>query len=239
MKTEEVIARLDWAGIGMQLDQEGYASLPGLLGESQVRDLAALGDSAGMDEKVSLASEVVGRGELRYFSKAPSPLIADLRTRFYRHLAPVANRWNEALGLSHRYPDTLDMFLIQNRGAGQTRSQSNLSRLREGDYEALHQRSDGEQIFPLQLVALLSAPGKDFTGGEFVMTEQRPRMQSRPMVLPLHRGDMAIISVAKRPHKGTKGYYRVNLKHAISRVRSGERVGLELMLHDAEKVRSR
>jgi hypothetical protein len=236
MKTEEVIARLDWVRIGMELDQEGYASLPGLLGESQVRDLAALGDSAAMNEKVSLASQDVGRGELRYFSEALSPLIADLRRCFYRHLAPVANRWNEALGLSHRYPNTLDVFLNQNRRAGQTRSQSNLSRLREGDYEALHQRSEGEQIFPLQLVALLSAPGKDFIGGEFVMTEQRPRMQSRPMVLPLHRGDIAIISVAKRPHKGTKGYYRVNLKHAISRVRSGERVGLELMLHDAEKV---
>jgi len=120
----------------------------------------------------------------------PPPLVTDLRTSFYRHLAPVANRWNELLDVSHRYPDTLDTFSLQNRKAGQARSQSNLSRLREGDYQALHQRSDGEHVFPLQLVALLSEPGKDFTGGEFVMTEQRPRMQSRPMVPPLRRGNV-------------------------------------------------
>ena len=165
----------------------------------------------------------------------PPPLVTDLRTSFYRHLAPVANRWNELLDVSHRYPDTLDTFSLQNRKAGQARSQSNLSRLREGDYQALHQRSDGEHVFPLQLVALLSEPGKDFTGGEFVMTEQRPRMQSRPMVPPLRRGNVAIIAVAQRPHKGTKGYYRGNLKHAISRVRSGERIGLKLLFHDARR----
>jgi len=235
MKTEEVIARLDWASIEMQLDQEGYAILPGLLSESQVRDLAALRDSTSIDRRVSLASEGFGRGDQSYFSDALPPLIADLRTCLYKHLAPVANRWNETLGVPHRYPDTLDTLLVQDREAGQTRSQSNLSRLREGDYVALHQRRDGEQVFPLQLVALLSAPGKDFTGGEFVMTEQRPRMQSRPMVLPLCKGDMAIISVAQRPHKGTKGHYRVNLKHAISRVRGGERIGLELVFHGARQ----
>ena len=206
MKTEEVIARLDWAGIGTQLDQEGYAVLPGLLSESQVHDLMALRDNAS--------------------------LVEDLRTCFYKHLAPVANRWNEVLDVADRYPATLDTFLAQNRKVGETRSPANLSRLREGDYEPLHQRNDAEQVFPLQLVALLSAPGKDFTGGEFVMTEQRPRMQSRPMVLPLREGDLAIIAVAQRPHRGTKGCYRVNLKHAISRVRSGERFGLELVLHD-------
>ena len=236
METEEVIARLDWAGIGVQLDQEGHAVLRGVLSESQIRDLAALRDSAHIDRRVSLASEDLGRGDLFYFSQPLPCVVADLRTCFYKHLAPVANRWNDVLNLAHRYPGTLDTFLVQNRNAGQIHSQSNSSRLREGDYEALHQRSDGAQVFPLELVALLSAPGKDFTGGEFVMTEQRPRMQSRPMVLPLRRGDMAIISVAQRPHKGTKGYYRVNLKHAISRVRSGERIGLELMLHDAKEV---
>ena len=154
MKTE-VIARLDWAGIEMQLDQEGYAILPGLLSESQVRDLASLRDSTSIDRRVSLASEDLGRGDQFYFSDALPPLMADLRTRFYEHLAHVANRWNETLGVSRRYPDTLDTFLVQNREAGQTRTQSNLSRLREGDYMALHQRGDGEQVFPLQLVALL------------------------------------------------------------------------------------
>jgi hypothetical protein len=235
MKTEEVIARLDWAGIGMQLDQEGYAILPRLLSETQVHALAALRDSKSIDRRVSLNSEDLGRGQLFYFSQPVPPLVADLRTCFYKHLAPVANRWNDVLDPTHRYPGALDAFLVQNRRAGQTFPQSNLSRLLEGDYAALHQRSDGEQVFPLQLVALLSAPGKDFTGGEFVMTEQRPRMQSRPMVLPLREGDMGIISVAQRPYRGTKGYYRVNLKHAISRVRSGERIGLELVLHDARQ----
>ncbi len=235
MESEEVIARLDWADIGTQLDQEGYVVLPGLLSESQVRDLAALHDSPSMDRGVSLASEDLGRGKLFYFSRPLPPLVADLRASFYKHMAPIANRWNDQLDLSRRYPDALDAFLVQNREAGQVCPQSNLSRLREDDYEALHQRCDGEQVFPLQLVALLSAPGKDFTGGEFVMTEQRPRTQSRPMVLPLRRGDIGIISVAQRPHKGTKGYYRVNLKHAISRVSSGERIGLELVLHDARQ----
>jgi len=235
MKAEGVIARLDWAAIMVQLDQEGYAVLPGVLSESQVRDLAALRDSPSIDHGVSLASEDLGRGDLFYFAQSLPPLVADLRACFYKHLVPVANRWNEVLDVAHRYPGTLDTFLVQNRKAGQIFPQSNLSRLREGDYAALYQRSDGEQVFPLQLVALLSAPGKDFTGGEFVMTERRPRMQSRPMVLPLRQGDMAIISVAQRPHRGTKGYYRVNLKHAISRVRSGERIGLELVLHDARQ----
>ena len=218
MKAEEVVARLDWASIATQLDQEGYAVIPGLLSEilseSQVRDLATLHGSAN--------------------------IVADLRMSFYKHLTPVANRWNDVLDVSHRYPDTLDAFLAQNRDAGQVRSQSHshsdLTRLRAGDYQALHQRSDGEQVFPLQLVALLSEPGTDFTGGEFVMTEQRPRMQSRPMVLPLRKGDVAVIAVARRPHKGTKGWYRVNLKHAIARVRGGERIGLELLFHDAVRL---
>jgi len=235
MTTEEAIARLDWTSIGMELDQEGYAIFPGLLSESQVRDLAALRDSASIDHEVSLAREELGDGDPSCFSQTLHPLVADLRTSFYKHLAPVANHWNDVLGVSRRYPDTLDAFLVQNRRAGQIRSQSNVTRLREGDYQALHQRSDGEQVFPLQLVALLCEPGEDFTGGEFVMTEQRPRVQSRPIVLPLHKGDMAIIVVAQRPHKGAKGYYRVNFKHAISRVRSGERIGLELLLHDAKQ----
>ena len=210
MKAEELVARLDWAGIGAQLDQEGYAVIPGLLCESQVRDLATLHGSAN--------------------------IVANLLMSFYRHLAPLANRWNDVLDVSHRYPDTLDAFLAQNREAGQIRSRSDLTRLRAGEYQALHQQSDGERVFPLQLVALLSEPGTEFIGGEFVMTEQRPRMQSRPMVLPLRKGDMAIITVARRPHKGTKGWYRVNLKHAIARVRSGERIGLELLFHDSVRL---
>ena len=162
----------------------------------------------------------------------PAPLDA-WRTAFYGHLAAIANRWNDTLGMDDRYPATLGDFLRRNRKAGQTRGQSYLSRLGVEDHVPLHQRNAGEEVFPLQLVALLSEPGTDFQGGEFVMTEQRPRTQSRPMVLPLGLGDAALIATAQRPFKGSKGHYRVNLKHAIGRVRQGERIGLELSFHDA------
>jgi hypothetical protein len=204
MTTEEAIAKLDWAGIGAQLDQEGHAILPGFLSEDQVRHMTNQGSSPDMD--------------------------ADLRVAFYEHLVPMANRWNDVLGVPHRYPPMLDAR--HKLKAGQARAHSSISRLREGDYQALHQWGEGDHAFPLQLTALLSEPGQDFTGGEFVMTEQRPRMQSRPIVLPLHKGDLAIVTTAKRPHKGTRDYYRVNLKHAVSRVRSGERIGWELLFHD-------
>jgi hypothetical protein len=182
--------------------------------------------------RVSLASENLGRGELFCFGEClPAPL-THWRTAFYPQLAPIANRWNETLDVGYRYPAALDDFLERNRRAGQARPLSHLSRLREGDYLALHQRNAGEHVFPLQVVVLLAEPGRDFQGGEFVMTEQRPRMQSRPMVLPLELGDAAIIGTAQRPFKGSKGHYRVNLRHAISRVRGGERIGLELSFHD-------
>ena len=190
------IARLNCADIATQLDQEGYAVLRGLLNDSQVRELAALRGVASADDRVSPASEQPGRGDLFYFLRPlPAPL-EELRTAFYGCLAPIANRWRVALDIPHRYPDTLDAFLMQNRKAGQVRAQSNLTHLLADGYQVLHQHSDGEQVFPLQLVALLSEPEKDFTGGEFVMTEQRPRMQSRPMVLPLRRGDVAVIAAA-------------------------------------------
>jgi hypothetical protein len=156
--------------------------------------------------------------ELAGRPKAPSPLIADLCASLYRRLAPVASRWAEALGSARRYPDMLDV-------------QPDLTVLREGDYRALHQRAGAEAVFAFQLTALLSEPGREFAGGEFVMVEQRPRMQSRPMVVPLDKSDVAIIATAHRPHKGSKGYYRVTLKHAVSRVRSGERLALELVFH--------
>jgi hypothetical protein len=234
MRAEAVIAGLDWASIETELDREGYATLPGLLSESQVNDLAAPRNSTSNAHRVLLASEGLGNGDLYFFSQTLPALVADFRTSFYKRLVMVADRWNGMLGQPHRYPRTLDAFLLRNRKAGHIFPQSNLIRLRQGGYQALHRRNDGEQFFPMQLVALLSQPGEDFTGGEFVMTEQRPRMQSRPMVVPLHKGDMAIIAVAQRPHRGTNGYYRVNSKHAISRVHSGERVGLEILFHDAK-----
>jgi hypothetical protein len=229
---DTTVDRLDWTDIGLQLDAEGYAVLPGLLGADVARDLAQQSAAPGA-RRVTLESGDLGRGELFYFGAGmPAPL-EQWRTVLYRRLAAIANRWNETLGVAHRYPAELEDFLRHNRKAGQIRAQSHLSRLGVEDHVALHQRNDGEQVFPLQIVAVLSEPGADFQGGEFAMTEQRPRMQSRPMVLPLKLGDMAIITTAERPFKGAKGYYRVNLKHAISRVRKGERIGLELLFHDA------
>lgn len=231
--TDAYIERLNWADIADQLDIEGHALLPGLLGTDAMRDLTRQTEIMGATHRVALVSSDTGRGELFYFAAdLPAPLQA-WRADFYRHLAVVANGWNEALGIDHRYPSGLDDFLRRNREAGQTRGQSHLSRLGLDDYLPLHRRNAGEQVFPLQIVALLSEPGEDFQGGEFVMTEQRPRMQSRPMVLPLARGDAAIIGTAERPFKGGRGHYRVNLRHAVSRVRSGERIGLELIFHQA------
>nr|WP_315591699.1 2OG-Fe(II) oxygenase [uncultured Cupriavidus sp.] len=230
--SDTTLDRLNWVDIGLQLDAEGYAVLPGLLGANAARDLAQQISASDVD-RVALASSGLGRGELLVFSKGlPAPL-DQWRTALYRRLVIIANRWNETLGVDRHYPAELEDFLLRNRKAGQTRAQSHLSRLGFEDHVSLHQRNDGEQVFPMQIVAVLSEPGVDFQGGEFVMTEQRPRMQSRPAVLPLRIGDVAVIATAKRPFKGTKGYYQVNLKHAISRVRMGERIGLELSFHDA------
>ncbi|HWT18998.1 MAG TPA: 2OG-Fe(II) oxygenase [Variovorax sp.] len=229
---DAALDRLDWVDIGLQLDAEGCAVLPGLLGVDVARSLAQQAIVSGA-RRVTLESGDLGRGELFYFGAGmPAPL-GQWRTALYRRLAAIANRWNETLGIEGRYPAELEDFLRRNQRAGQTRAQSHLNRLGVEDHVSLHQRNDGEQVFPMQIVALLSEPGTDFLGGEFVMTEQRPRMQSRPLVLPLKLGDAAIIATAERPFKGTKGYYRVNLKHAISRVRKGERIGLELSFHDA------
>lgn len=229
---DTMLDQLNWDDIRLQLDAEGHAVLPGLPGVDVARSLAQQ-VTAPSASRVALESSDLGRGDLLYFSAGlPAPL-EQWRMALYRRLVVIANRWNETLGVDHRYPAELEDFLQRNRKAGQTWAQSHLSRLGVEDYLALHQRNDGELVFPMQIVAVLSEPGADFLGGEFVMTEQRPRMQSRPAVLPLRLGDVAVIATAKRPFKGTKGYYRVNLKHAISRVRKGERIGLELSFHNA------
>lgn len=217
----------DWDDIRLQLDAEGYALLPGLLGEGLARELAqrALGST--------LWRGALGASDLLYFDTGLPALLEQLRDALYRRLAVIANDWSETLGSARRYPPALVDFLERNRDAGQTRAQSHLSWLGAGDHVLLHQRDEGEQVFPMQVVAVLSEPGVDFQGGEFVMTEQRPRMQSRPMVLPLGLGDVAVIATSVRPFLGASGHYRVNLKHAISRVHEGERIGLELSFHDA------
>lgn len=229
---DTTIDRLDWVNIGAQLDAEGYALLPGLLDADAARRLARQAENSQVT-RVPLSSNDLGHGDLFYFgAHLPAPL-ETWRTAFYHHLSVIANRWNETMGVDGRYPAELGDFLDRNWNAGQTRAQSHLNRLGVEDHVTLHQRNDGERVFPMQIVALLSEPDVDFEGGEFVMTEQRPRMQSRPMVLPLELGDAAIIATAERPARGSKGHYRVNLKHAISRVREGERIGLELSFHDA------
>ncbi|MFT0474317.1 2OG-Fe(II) oxygenase [Pseudomonas antarctica] len=197
------IERLDWQNIRSQLDQDGFAVLDGFL---ESLDLLERDWGATFDS---------------------------LRHGFYPYLARISNQWNPLLQLPYRYPPQLHQFQAQCLAAGQRRERSQLMCLREDDSLQIRQDADGEHVFALQLVAVLSSPGKDFTGGEFVLIEQRPRMQSRPMVVPLQRGDIAIIATAQRPFKGSKGYYRVNMKHAISRVTSGERLGFVLSFHFA------
>jgi uncharacterized protein len=228
-----MIDKLDWTTIAAQLDSEGYAVLPRLLAADHASELARTPRTPNTLRRVSLDSLDLGRGDLLYFDASLPQPWAQWRTAFYRQLAPLANRWNETLNLTYRYPAELDAWLEHNRQAGQTQPQSHMNRLRADDYQGLHQRRDGEHVFPLQVVILLTEPGKDFVGGELVMTEQRPRMQSRPMVVPLAQGDAAIVTTAQRPFKGSSGFYRVNMRHAISRVREGERIGVELSFHDA------
>lgn len=221
-------------GLDAQLDLEGYAVLAQVLDDAQVRALTALCDAAGATQRVPLARRDLGQGELVFAAQDLPPFVAALQARCYEQLAPVANRWNAAAGRPHRHPATLNAFLDRQREQAWPGAASHFSVLRAGDYQALHQGGGGAQDFALQLVLLLGEPGEDFRGGEFVMTEQRPRMQSRPIVLPLRRGTVAVIAVGQRPHAGAKGHCPVHLRHAIGRVLSGRRVGLELFFEDAK-----
>jgi uncharacterized protein len=174
-----------------------------------------------------------GRGEYAYFARPLPETVESLRTSLYPHLAPIANRWNEAMNTDVRYPADHASFAARCHAAGQERPTPLLLQYGEGDYNCLHQDIYGEHVFPLQVAILLSEPGRDFTGGELVMTEQRPRMQSRPMVIPLRQGDAAIFAVRERPVQGTRGVYKVNLRHGVSRIRSGRRHTLGIIFHDA------
>lgn len=193
----------DWTAIEAALDREGQAVLAGLL----------------------------SAGECQRLVRRPSPTA--LREALYERLVPLANRWSAAMGSAIRYPARLDELQQMCRAHGQRTPQSALVRLRAGEYQPLRQHAQGTCVFPVQAAVLLSEPGREFSGGEMLMTEQRPRMQTRPMVLPLQRGDATVFAVHYRPFRGSKGVYRVNLRHAVSPVRSGERAALELVFHDA------
>jgi uncharacterized protein len=223
----------DWTHIGTQLDANGWAMLEGLLSAEECHAIAGLYDSGNFRSHIVMARHGFGRGEYKYFAYPLPKIIADLRVALYPRLAPIADRWNAAMGLDVRYPASHDEFLARCHAAGQTRPTPLLLRYAEGDFNALHQDLYGEHVFPFQVVFLLSQPGTDFTGGEFVLTEQRPRMQSRVEVVPLAQGDAAIFAVHNRPVEGKRGFYRVNLRHGVSRIRSGRRHTTGVIFHDA------
>jgi uncharacterized protein len=229
------VEAIDDRRLAADLDAEGWACLEGLLAPAECRDLAALyaRDETVFRSRVVMARHGYGRGEYKYFAYPLPGLIATLRAALYAKLVPIANRWHAAMGMAVRFPDRHAEFIERCHGAGQRRPTPLLLRYGEGDYNCLHQDLYGEEVFPLQVVMLLSDPGRDFEGGEIVMTEQRPRMQSRPMVLPLRQGDAAVIAVRHRPVQGTRGTYRVNLRHGVSRVRAGHRHTAGIIFHDA------
>jgi hypothetical protein len=233
----EVTARveaIDWAGVSTRLDADGWAMAERLLTGAECRALAGLyDDAARFRSRVVMARHGFGQGEYQYFAYPLPALVAELRTALYPRLAPIANRWHAALGIAARFPPAHAAFVERCHRAGQTRPTPLLLRYAAGDYNALHQDLYGEHVFPLQVTILLSEPGADFTGGEFVLTEQRPRMQSRAEVVPLRQGDGVVFAVHQRPVRGTRGTYRVTMRHGVSRLRSGHRHTVGVIFHDA------
>jgi len=217
------------------LDAVGYAIVKGVLTGSLCASLSGLySDESWFRSRVMMARHGFGRGEYKYFANPLPPLITELRTGLYPPLARIANRWNAALKSDIRFPPTHSAFLRRCHEAGQIRPTPLLLRYVEGDYNCLHQDLYGEHVFPLQTTLLLSKPNVDFTGGEFALTEQRPRMQSRVEVVPLAQGDAVIFAVNERPVGGARGTYRVKMRHGVSRIRSGERFALGIIFHDAK-----
>ncbi len=232
--TKTQIENYDWADIASQLDTSGYALVTSLLTERESGEIAALySDDDIFRSRVVMARHGFGRGEYKYFAYPLPEMLSELRRDLYSVLAPVANQWNEALCNETRYPATHAEFLERCHAAGQMRPTPLLLEYGRGDYNCLHQDLYGDHVVPLQVAILLSQPERDFTGGEFVLTEQRPRMQSRAEVVPLRQGDAVIFAVHHRPAHGTRGVYRVNMRHGVSRLRSGRRHTLGIIFHDS------
>jgi hypothetical protein len=238
MKNDDDLARrvdaLDWPALTAELDRDGAATTPRLLARDQCEAISALyTEDALFRSQVVMSRHGFGRGEYKYFAyPLPTP-IAELRASLYAHLSPIANAWSLAMGQGDAYPLEHAQFLRTCHEAGQVRPTPLLLRYGAGDYNCLHQDVYGEIAFPLQVAILLSEPDRDFEGGEFVMTEQRPRMQSRAMVVRLRQGDAVVFAVRHRPVPGARGFYRVNLRHGVSRVLAGARSTLGIIFHDA------
>ena len=233
--TADALARLDWSRLQADLDAYGCAVIEKVLPPDTCESLAALYPKDGhFRSRVVMARHGFGRGEYKYFAHPLPTPIAELRHTLFPPLSRIATRWNEAMGIDVRFPDDHATFLERCHQAGQTKPTPLLLRYGEGDYNCLHQDLYGDHVFPLQAAFLLSMPGRDFTGGEFALTEQRPRMQSRVEVVPLEQGDGVIFSVHHRPVHGTRGHYRVTLRHGVSRVRSGQRHTLGIIFHDGK-----
>ena len=237
--TEGTIAdrldRISWERIESDLDEYGGSILEHLLTPEECDTVTAMyADDAVFRNCVVMARHGFGRGEYKYFRYPLPDLVESLRTNLYPRLAPVANRWNQALRSDVRYPEGHAEFLVRCHDAGQRRPTPLLLQYGDGDYNCLHQDLYGEHVFPIQVAVLLSEPGRDFSGGDFVLTEQRPRMQSRVEVMPLRQGDAVAFAVHHRPVQGTRGTYRVNLRHGVSRIRGGHRHTLGIIFHDAE-----
>jgi hypothetical protein len=229
------VEAIDWASISTHLDNYGWAMLKTLLTADECESITGLyEDDRRFRSRVVMASHGFGRGEYKYFAYPLPDTVAALRATLYPRLAPIANRWNESMSIDVRFPDGLAEFIRRCHKAGQTRPTPLLLQYGAGDFNALHQDVYGQHVFPLQTTILLSEPEKDFTGGEFVLTEQRPRMQSRAEVVPLRRGDAVVFAVRDRPVQGTRGTYRVALRHGVSRLRSGHRHTVGVIFHDAK-----